>query len=189
MGESTISPRRLAELAAGNHEIDLVDVRTPAEYREVHVAAARNVPLDRLNPATVLRDRRGDEPIYVICRSGGRGRQACEKFNAAGFANVANVEGGTQAWVECGLPVVRGQRVISLERQVRITAGSLVLLGLLLGWFVHPVFLALSAFVGAGLVFSGISDTCGLGLLLARMPWNQSSAPAEQCCATTESRT
>ena len=124
--------------------------------------------------------------MYVICRSGSRGRQACEKFLAAGFTDVANVEGGTQACVEAGLPVVRGKKAISLERQVRIAAGSLVLLGVLLGWLVHPAFLGLSAFVGAGLVFAGVTDTCGMGMMLARMPWNQVKDAPTGCCATKE---
>ena len=83
------------------------------------------------------------------------------------------VEGGTLAWIEANLPVTRSAvKVISLERQVRIVAGSLVLIGVLLGWFVHPDFFGLSAFVGAGLVFAGITDFCGMGLLLAKLPWN-----------------
>ena len=174
MSATTISPRQLADLCKSG-QIDLIDVRTPVEYRELHATAARNVPLDRLDPLAVMQARNGSthEPLYVICRSGSRGRQACEKFLAAGFTNVVTVEGGTLAWAECGLPVVRGQKAISLERQVRIAAGLLVLLGALLGWLVHPAFVGLSAFVGAGLVFAGITDTCGMGMLLARMPWNQ----------------
>jgi rhodanese-related sulfurtransferase len=84
-----------------------------------------------------------------------------------------SVDGGTQAWEAAGLPIVRGQKTISLERQVRIAAGSLVVLGAVLGYFVHPYFIGLSAFVGAGLVFAGVTDTCGMGMLLARMPWNK----------------
>jgi rhodanese-related sulfurtransferase len=186
MSVLTISPQQLAELCRGDRKIDLIDVRTPVEYREVHVAVARNVPLDRLDPAAVMRDFDGCAPLYVVCRSGSRGRQACEKFLAAGFTNVVNVEGGTLAWAECGLPVVRGRKAISLERQVRIAAGSLVLLGVLLGWLVHPVLLGLAAFVGAGLVFAGITDTCGMGLLLARMPWNQVKDTASPCCTGKE---
>ena len=134
--------------------------------------------------AALMQARNGsaNEPLYVICRSGSRGQQACEKFLKAGFSNVVNIEGGTMACVEAGLPVVRGKKAISLERQVRIAAGSLVLLGAVLGWFVHPAFIGLSAFVGAGLVFAGITDTCGMGMILARMPWNQCSKNAESCC-------
>ena len=103
-------------------------------------------------------------------------------FLKAGFSNVVNIEGGTMACVEAGLPVVRGKKAISLERQVRIAAGSLVLLGAALS-FVHPAFIGLSAFVGAGLVFAGITDTCGMGLILARMPWNQSGNSSTTSCA------
>jgi rhodanese-related sulfurtransferase len=184
MSTKTISPQALAERGREGQTIDLIDVRTPVEYREVHVAAARNVPLDSLAPAAVMQARSGskDEPLYLICRSGSRGRQACEKFLAAGYTNVVNVEGGTLACVEAGLPVVRGPRVISLERQVRIAAGLLVLLGALLGWLAHPAFVGLSAFVGAGLIFAGVTDTCGMGLMLAHMPWNRvQAAPAESC--------
>jgi rhodanese-related sulfurtransferase len=94
-------------------------------------------------------------------------------------AEVYNVEGGTAAWERAGLQVVRreGRRVISLERQVRIAAGSLVLIGVTLGWLVHPALFGLAAFVGLGLVFAGVTDWCGMGLLLARMPWNQKAKP------------
>ncbi len=135
---------------------------------------ARNVPLDQLDPAQIVRARNGsaNEPLYVVCRSGGRSQQACERFLKAGFANVVNVEGGTLACEKTGLPLVRGTKVMSLERQVRIAAGSLVLVGVVLGWLVHPYLVGLSAFIGAGLVFAGVTDTCGMGMLLARMPWN-----------------
>jgi rhodanese-related sulfurtransferase len=187
MSVTTISPRQLAALCESG-KIDLIDVRTPVEFRELHATDARNVPLDRLDPVALMQARNGlrEEPLYVICRSGSRGRQACEKFLAAGFTNVVNVEGGTLAWAECGLPVVRGKKAIALERQVRIAAGLLVLLGALLGWLVHPAFVGLAAFVGAGLVFAGITDTCGMGLLLARMPWNQVKDSAGPCCAGKE---
>jgi hypothetical protein len=95
---------------------------------------------------------------------------------------VINIEGGTNACIVAGLPVVRGKKAISLERQVRIAAGLLVLLGVILGWLVHPAFFGLAAFVGAGLVFAGVTDTCGMGMILARMPWNQCSDETESCC-------
>lgn len=183
MTVTTISPAQLAEFCMSG-KIDLIDVRTPAEFRELHIAQARNVPLDRLDPAAVVQARNGDKdkPLYFICRSGSRGRQACEKLLTTGFSNVINVEGGTMACVEAGLPVVRGKKAISLERQVRIAAGSLVLLGAGLS-FVHPAFIGLSAFVGAGLVFAGITDTCGMGMILARMPWNQCGKDSTYCCS------
>jgi len=188
MTVTTMLPPKLAELCKDGKKIDLIDVRTPIEFREVHVEIARNVPLDRLDPVVLMQDRNGstDEPLYVICRSGSRGQQACEKFLKAGFSNVINIEGGTMACVEAGLPVVRGKKAISLERQVRIAAGSLVLLGAVLGSFVHPAFIGLSAFVGAGLAFSGITDTCGMGMILARMPWNQVKEATGPCCGTKE---
>jgi len=182
----TITPKRLGECCTAGKPVDLIDVRTPAEYREVHIPFARNVPLDRLDPAAVLRQRAtsNGDPLYVVCHSGSRGRQACERLLAAGCANVVHVEGGTRAWEEAGLPVARGKKTISLERQVRIAAGSLVLLGVVLGWLVHPACYGLSAFVGAGLVFAGVTDTCGMGLLLARMPWNRAGESAGTCPAS-----
>jgi rhodanese-related sulfurtransferase len=98
-----------------------------------------------------------------------------KKLIAAGPLNAINVEGGTAAWEAAGFPVLRGQRAISLERQVRIAAGSLVLAGVVLSFLVHPWIIGLSAFVVAGLIFAGITDTCGIGLILARMPWNRGS--------------
>lgn len=190
MSITTITPQMLADLCKQGKSIDLIDVRTPIEYREVHLEIARNVPLDQLDPASLMQARGGsrDEPLYLICRSGSRGRQACEKFVAAGFSNVINVEGGTLACLDC-LPVVHGKKMVSLERQVRIAAGSLVLLGAVLGWLVHPAFIGLSAFVGAGLIFAGVTDTCGMGMMLARMPWNQlpsQGVETSSCCVKKE---
>jgi rhodanese-related sulfurtransferase len=184
MTTATISPNALAALCCDGRTVELIDVRTPAEFQEIHAAAARNVPLDQLDPAAVIAARNGTAggSLYVICRSGGRAAQACERFVKAGYANVVNVEGGTLAWEAAGLPVVRGRKAMSLERQVRIAAGMLVCLGALLGWLVHPALTGLSAFVGAGLICAGITDKCGMGMLLARMPWNRVSKPAANCC-------
>jgi rhodanese-related sulfurtransferase len=184
----TISPQQLAE-KANSQELDLIDVRTPVEFREIHAEGARNVPLDVLDPAAVLRSRNGHagEPLYVICRSGNRADKACQRFIDAGFDEVINVEGGTQAWESANLPVVRGKKAISLERQVRIAAGFLVLTGAVLGLVVHPYFIGLSAFVGAGLMFAGITDTCGMGMMLARMPWNKVSDCDSGSCGVNPS--
>ncbi len=191
MSVKTITPKALQELRQAGRPVELIDVRTPVEFREVHVEFASNIPLDKLDPAAVMAARNGsaDEVLYMVCRSGSRGKQACDKFIEAGFTNVVNVEGGTLAWDEAGLPVVRGKKAISLERQVRIAAGLLVLLGAVLGLLVHPAFVALSAFVGAGLVFAGITDTCGMGMLLARMPWNQVRTETKTTNSQTPTRT
>jgi rhodanese-related sulfurtransferase len=185
MSTVAISAAQLAEAFKQGKKVELIDVRTPFEYQAAHVEFARNIPLDELDPAAIMRARSGsaDEPLYVICQAGGRGRQACEKFAKAGFANVTNVEGGTTACLQTSLPIAHGKKTMSLERQVRIAAGSLVLVGVTLGWLVTPYFFGLAAFVGAGLVFAGITDTCGMGMLLARMPWNQCDRSATSCSA------
>lgn len=178
MNIATIPPKQLHDAVQAGQHVELIDVRTPVEFREIHVSFARNVPLDQLDPRAIAAGQNESEkPLYLICRSGNRAAKACERFLAAGLTNVVNVEGGTQAWDAAGLPVVRGQNAISLERQVRIAAGSLVLTSALLGYFAHSYWIALAAFVGAGLVFAGVTDTCGMGMLLARMPWNRVSEP------------
>ncbi|QDU58739.1 rhodanese-like domain-containing protein [Aeoliella mucimassa] len=179
MAVQNMSPEEFKQVHnSGN--VTLIDVRTPVEFREIHVRGAMNVPLDRLSADNVPQ-RSEDEPLYVVCQKGGRSAQACQKLDAAGVQNIVNVEGGTMGCHAAGMPVVKGKKAISLERQVRIAAGLLVLTGVGLS-FVHPAWIALSGFVGAGLVFAGVTDTCGMGMLLARMPWNQVTDTS--CCTT-----
>ncbi len=170
----TIKPDVLAKTQQ-EKEVHLIDVRTPAEFREVHAPIAVNIPLDQLTAEQIkgLVNGNGTDPVYLICQSGNRSSKACQKLIETGFANVVSVEGGTKAWEAEGLPVNRGKKTISLERQVRIAAGFLVLTGAVLGMFVNPWFSGLSAFVGAGLMFAGITDTCGMAMILAKMPWNR----------------
>jgi rhodanese-related sulfurtransferase len=168
----TISPVELQTILAAQPSATLLDVRTPVEFAEIHVPQARSIPLDELNPSSLQLPK--SEPVYLLCRSGQRATKAAEKFSREGFAQPIVIAGGTLAWVDAGLPVTRGTtKVISLERQVRIAAGSLVFIGVILGWFVNHWFFVLSGFVGAGLVFAGISDFCGMGLLIAKLPWNK----------------
>lgn len=168
----TISPIELQNLLAAQPDLPLLDVRTPVEFAEVHVPQARNVPLDELRLGAVSVPK--DQAVYLLCRSGQRATKAAEKLVREGFTQPVVIAGGTLAWIAANLPVTRGQsKVISLERQVRIVAGSLVLTGVVLGWFVHRGFYGLAAFVGAGLVFAGVTDFCGMGLLLAKLPWNR----------------
>ena len=181
---ATISPSSLADLRRRGDGVTLIDVRTPAEYDEVHVEGARNIPLDRLDPRAVAAEHAGKAgPLYFVCKSGGRSQKACEQMIAAGMHDVVSVEGGTSACEAAGIGVARsGRKVMSLERQVRICAGGIVVLGAVLGHFVNPAWHALSAFIGAGLVFAGVTDTCGMAMMLAKMPWNQVRGAAT-CCA------
>ena len=152
-----------------------VDVRSPAEYRSVRVQGAVNLPLNSITCADVkkLIGDKQNPAIILLCGKGGRARKAAEILQAGSF-NLLVVEGGTNACVDANLPIEKGSgTTISIERQVRIGAGSLVCLGLVLGHFVNPYFYFLSAFIGAGLVFAGVTDWCGMGLLIARAPWNK----------------
>lgn len=178
---NTITPADFHRLAQQGPPPTLLDVRTPPEFARVHAVGATSLPLDELTPATIaarLKDAPG--PLYVICQSGTRSAAACQRLAAAGVGPAYSVEGGTAAWERQGLPVHRGDpsacRVPSLERQVRIAAGTLVLLGLALAWALHPAFLAIPTFVGAGLVFAGVTDRCGMAVLLAKLPWNRRRA-------------
>jgi rhodanese-related sulfurtransferase len=173
---ATITVTELDQILQDNPSQNVIDVRTPVEFAEVHVATAKNVPLDALVPADLYEKQNFslDKPVYILCRSGQRATKASAQLAQAGFPNSVVVEGGTLAWIEAGLPVTRGTtKVIGLERQVRIAAGSIVLSGVLLSQWVNPAFIWLSGFVGAGLIFAGITDWCGMGLLLAKAPWNQ----------------
>jgi rhodanese-related sulfurtransferase len=169
------------QMEQGNDGL-VVDVRTPVEFRAVHAEGAINVPLDTLgvDALRAMQNTRGGAPIYFICRTGARAKTACERLANAGATGVFVVEGGTEAWEQAGFPVIRGKKAVSLERQVRIAAGSLVAIGSLLAAFVNSWFWILPAFVGSGLTFAGITDTCAMGMLLARMPWNKGADPACQ---------
>lgn len=171
---STIPPSEVAaKLETGAAAPLLLDVRTPLEHSEVHLPQARLSPLDQLDVSAIARQEGADREVIVICRGGGRAAKAAAQLAAAGMTRVGVLEGGMLAWTAAGLPATRGKAAISLERQVRIAAGLLVLAGVILGTWAHPGFYGLSAFVGAGLVFAGITDWCGMGLLLAKAPWNR----------------
>ena len=175
-------PEQLEARRLAGERMHFVDVRSPEEFQRVHVTGALLYPLDGLQPKKIAIELgiSAQSPAALLCAGGTRALRAAEKFLAEGIPHCLVVEGGTKAWEVAGLPVVRGQGVISIERQVRIGAGTMVLLGVLLGSRVDPLWFFLSGFVGAGLIFAGVTDWCGMGLLLAKMPWNQSSVGAEK---------
>lgn len=148
-----------------------IDVRTPGEYKAEHIENVENYPLDEIKDSA--KKLRKFKTVYVHCNSGNRSSRACAELEDLGLKNLVNVEGGMRAWKDKKYPSIKGKGSISIMRQVRITAGALVLIGILLAEYFHPSFVWLSAFVGAGLMYSGISDTCMMGMILSRMPWNK----------------
>ena len=169
---SSLSPAELRDFLDSGARSQILDVRSYPEFAAGHLHGARLLPLDEMPRRLGEIDR--TRPVVVVCRTGKRSAQAREALASAGIEQVSDLAGGLNAWQEAGLPVEKSARVPwSLERQVRVVAGSLVLLGIVFGFLAHPAFFGLSAFVGAGLVFAGVTDWCGMGLLLARMPWNR----------------
>src|SRR5712692_5611945 len=150
----------------------LIDVREPPEYATEHIPGARLLPLSTFDPTRVPQEV--GKKVVLHCVMGMRSAQAGQKLLDAGFTTVYNFRGGVQAWKDAGYATARGQRTpLSLQRQVQIVSGSLVLLGTLLGVIASPWFLVLSGVVGVGLVYAGVSGTCGMATLLAQLPYNQ----------------
>ena len=150
----------------------LIDVREPDEYVREHIPQAHLVPLSGFNPEDFPREH--DKIAVFHCRSGTRTEAAAPQILKTGFKEVYQLEGGLQSWRKAGLGVNENAKApISIMRQVQIAAGSLVVLGIVLAIFVSPWFMALSGFVGAGLMFAGISGICAMATLLSRMPWNR----------------
>lgn len=171
-----LPPADLDRLRAQSPAVRILDVRTPAEFETQHIAGAYNVPLDTLAEHGTEIRANVTEPIVLVCRSGQRARKAEDALRASGMANLHVLDGGMSAWVAAGRPVREGVPRMSLERQVRIAAGALAATGGLLALLINPVFALVPALVGSGLVFAGITDTCTLGMLLARLPYNRQAS-------------
>ena len=147
-----------------------IDVRTPAEYRSVHIEGVRNIPLADLS--SHIEELKKYTKVYVHCKSGGRTDTACTQLEQAGIDSAVKIEGGIDDWVQKGLPVIKGKQTISIMRQVQISAGGLTLFGVILGFTMDTNWFFLSGFIGAGLLFAGLSGTCGMAAVLSKMPWN-----------------
>lgn len=155
----------------------LVDVRTPQEFQEAHIYQALSLPLADFEPEFLEKKIGGIQSVVVSCQSGGRASLAAQKLEKAGW-DVSILEGSLTGWEAKGLPIVRNRpHGITLMRQVQIIIGTLNLAAALLTSFLHPSWIALNILIGVGLIFSGLTGFCGLGLLLAKMPWNRSSKP------------
>lgn len=152
-----------------------LDVREPVEHAAIRLEPFESCALSSLSEKSVgTLDK--TKPTYLLCRSGSRACQAGERLEKMGFTDLRVIEGGLNAFEAAGKPLVRGAtKVWSLERQVRFAAGFLVLVGIVLAATVHPAGIFLSLFVAGGLIFSAVTDTCGMAMMLARMPWNRKS--------------
>lgn len=167
-----------ADLRAGG--ATLVDVREYPEWAAARIEGARWIPLSAFEQRAGELDR--SQTIYLVCRTGRRSAEAQRMLVARGFANVVNVCGGLTSWMDAGYPVLQDRNAPwSIERQVRFTAGTIVLVGVLLSAFVAQPFVWLAGFVGAGLIFAAATDSCAMGDLIARLPWNRASNAGAAC--------
>lgn len=187
---TTVHPNEISKLpedSTSDKECQWIDVREPGEFSTENISGTKLLPLSELEKNLDGIDPK--RPVILICRSGTRSRQAAERLEKQGFSNVQVMEGGILAWKAAGKPVQRGTRTVwAMDRQVRFAAGALVLIGIMGGLLFHPYFVLLSAFVGAGLVFSAVTDTCGMGYVLARMPWNRASVSNDMASSCNRSR-
>ena len=175
-----IKARALHEAAESGQPIKLIDVRSLREFADGHAKSAISMPLDSLQPnqiAAVFGKGAGTtEPVYLICASGMRAEQAAHKLKNLGLSNLVLVDGGTQSWQSCGLPMQRTSRVPSLESQTQIAIGVLLLAILAKATLLHPVFYVLIPVVGAGMITAGITASYSLTALIAHMPWNRAQS-------------
>ncbi len=172
----TIAPAELRERLRGSQRPHLLDVRTPGEFLSVHIDGAHNLPLDELDRHAAEIRRQVVSELVLVCQSGSRSRRAGEILRAQGMANLQFLEGGMSAWVAERFDAVRGPARISLERQVRMLAGTLIASGTALAAFVDPAFAIVPFFIGCGLVFAGVTDKCGMAFLLGKLPYNRPAA-------------
>lgn len=168
---SVSSFKEVIQAEKENPSVDFINVCTPAEYKEAHIEGVRNVPFADI--LTHAQEFVGTKTIYVHCNSGDRSRKAIAALSTAGVqAQLVNVEGGLSAWNEAGFDTLSLTTRLPIMRQVMLTAGVLILTGVALS-YVNPQFILLTAFVGAGLSFAGVTGWCGMNMLLSRMPWNR----------------
>ena len=171
----TIDSQNLSELIGSAEPPRVLDVRTPGEFETAHIAGSYNVPLDLLREHRDEIVKHLDQDVVLVCRSGQRAAQAEETLRNAGLPNVHILDGGITAWEAKGFAVNRGAQRWDLERQVRLVAGSIVLTSIL-GSIAAPKLKWLAAGVGGGLTFAALSNTCAMGMLLAKLPYNRGTS-------------
>ncbi|MFS0697974.1 rhodanese-like domain-containing protein [Streptomyces nitrosporeus] len=169
---SVFTPAALQHLITTGDGPRLLDVRTPGEFQTGHIPGACNVPLDTLREHRMELGKHLDENVVLVCRSGARATQAEKALAEAGLPGLRVLDGGMTAWESSGAPVDRGPQRWELERQVRLIAGSVVLVSGVVGFFVPGVHLIGTA-IGAGLTFAALSNTCAMGMMLSKLPYNR----------------
>ena len=172
----SISVIALYDRMQAGEVVNLIDVRSPSEYSEIRIVGARLHPVTRFNAEAFLQELKAmghsGKTVFVVCRGGVRSQKVCEMLQSADYAEVVNVEGGTDAWVNAGLPVVRGKTAMSLERQTQIALGVILLVAMTLGFALSAWFELIPFFLGCGLIFAGFSGNCMLTRVLSKMAWN-----------------
>ena len=178
-----ILPRTLSAILESGELPELLDVRAPSEYAREHVPGAKLIPLHELKVEDLLAQHQPGRPIYVLCQTGARAAKAIRQFEHAGCVDCVLVEGGTQAWIDAGLPVHRGVRTaLPIMRQVQIVVGLLSAVAATLALLVDHRFSVVPLVLGCGLLFAGITGMCGMAHLLARMPWNRYKEACSHGC-------
>ncbi|MGK7928922.1 MAG: rhodanese-like domain-containing protein [Spirulina sp.] len=168
---TAIAPSTLKEWL-DRETVTLIDVREPSEYAGERISEAKRVSLSHFDLTQIPQE--SGKTLVLYCQSQNRSQQAAKRLLAAGWSDIYELQGGLNAWKVANYPVKVNQNApISIMRQVQIVAGSLVVLGTILGAFISPWFLIISGFVGSGLVFAGATNTCAMAMLLAKLPYNQ----------------
>ena len=175
-GEATslemISPRDASSLLEQDPQTKILDVRSALEFSQVHIEHSLNVPIDMIS-AKINELSQSKQNYLVLCHTGNRAAMAADMLIQSGIHTVKVMEGGIIRWQKEKLPVIKGQGGMSLERQVRLIAGSLVLLGIMMSWLLHWAFIFVSVFVSSGLIYAGLTDNCLMGMLLMKLPYNK----------------
>ncbi|MCP1415153.1 rhodanese-like domain-containing protein [Paenarthrobacter sp. A20] len=172
---TTLAPETLHNWIAEHRDLMVIDVRSAAEFESMHIRGSYNVPLPLLSEHTDELAARLGSRVVLVCQSGARAEQARQRLGASGIEGAHVLTGGVPGFVAAGGDVVRGKDRWDLERQVRLAAGSLVVLGMVGGKFISPKIRVLTGAIGAGLTFSAATNTCAMGKVLSVMPWNKAA--------------
>jgi rhodanese-related sulfurtransferase len=171
---SAVDAGELDSLRSLDPDVRIIDVRTPGEYETAHIEGSYNVPLDQLGEHAAELARL-DHPVVLVCQSGARANKALDQLSEAGKRNLRLLTGGIGAWQTAGHDVVRRSERWSLERQVRLVAGMLVLLSVLVSVWI-PGVRYVAGFVGAGLTFAALTNTCAMAMVLTKLPYNRGAS-------------